>query len=39
VHAAAAAGGQVLSPASDSPYGRAAVLAGPEGEVFAVITT
>jgi uncharacterized protein len=30
-------GGQVRMPPMDTPYGRLAVLAGPQGEVFAVI--
>lgn len=31
-------GGRVVEAASDTPYGRQAVLAGPEGEVFAVMS-
>jgi len=38
VAAAEAAGGTVLSPATDSPYGRLAVLQDPQGAVFAVIS-
>lgn len=31
-------GGAVLDPASDTPFGRRATLAGPEGEAFAVMS-
>ncbi|NMM16577.1 MAG: VOC family protein [Cellulomonas sp.] len=32
-------GGQVVSPPADSPYGRLAVLRGPSGETFALMST
>ena len=32
-------GGRVIRPASDSPYGRMAVVADPEGAVFSLIST
>ena len=32
-------GGRVLRPAADSPYGRMAILADPEGAVFSLIST
>jgi hypothetical protein len=39
VTAAAGAGGSVVRPASDSPFGRLAVLADPDGAAFCVIET
>jgi predicted enzyme related to lactoylglutathione lyase len=38
VEAATAAGGQVIRPASDSPYGRMAVVADDQGAVFSLIS-
>jgi predicted enzyme related to lactoylglutathione lyase len=32
-------GGRVIRPATDSPYGRMAVVADPEGAVFSLIST
>jgi predicted enzyme related to lactoylglutathione lyase len=32
-------GAQVVSPPADSPYGRLAVLRGPSGETFALMST
>jgi len=29
-------GGSVVSPPTDTPYGRMAIITGPSGEVFAV---
>ena len=39
VEAAVTHGGRVLRPAADSPYGRMAILADPEGAVFSLIST
>jgi predicted enzyme related to lactoylglutathione lyase len=39
VAAATAHGGRVIRPASDSPYGRMAIVADPEGAVFSLIST
>ena len=32
-------GGQVVRPASDSPYGRMAIVADDQGAVFSLIST
>jgi len=39
VATATAHGGRVIRPASDSPYGRMAIVADPEGAVFSLIST
>jgi uncharacterized protein len=39
VAAATGNGGRVIRPAADSPYGRMAVVADPEGAVFSLIST